>query len=90
MSRLRIVVMGIMGQNPFAGVVWQGLHYLEGLRRLGHAVYYVENAGGSAFDFDADAESGDPYFVWHVRRLMDWCATQDTRRSQPLGLCVYK
>src|SRR4051812_17368520 len=29
--------------SPFAGVAWQTLHYLEGLRRLGHEMYYVED-----------------------------------------------
>jgi hypothetical protein len=42
---LRIVVLGILGRDPVAGVAWQGLHYLEGLRRLGHDVVYLEDTG---------------------------------------------
>ena len=43
MSKKRIVATGFMGQMPIAGVVWQHIHYLVGLQRLGHEVYYVED-----------------------------------------------
>jgi len=38
----KIVVLGMMTKIPVAGVVWQTLHYLLGLRRLGLDPYYVE------------------------------------------------
>jgi GT2 family glycosyltransferase len=38
----KIVVLGMMTKIPVAGVVWQTLHYLLGLRRLGIEPYYVE------------------------------------------------
>ncbi|HXC45396.1 MAG TPA: hypothetical protein VNU24_02225, partial [Solirubrobacteraceae bacterium] len=38
----RVVVLGMMTKMPVAGVVWQNLHYLLGLERLGCEVYYVE------------------------------------------------
>jgi hypothetical protein len=41
----RIVVLGRMCEEPVAGVVWQVLHYLIGLERLGFEVYYVEWRG---------------------------------------------
>jgi len=41
----RIVVLGAAAQMPFAGVWWQVRQYLEGLRRLGHNVHYVEDTG---------------------------------------------
>src|SRR4051812_2722604 len=44
MQRKRIVVMGFMGGCPIAGVVWQHLHYIVGLQRLGHEVYYIEDS----------------------------------------------
>jgi ABC-type transport system involved in Fe-S cluster assembly fused permease/ATPase subunit/GT2 family glycosyltransferase len=37
-----IVVLGMMTKMPVAGVVWQTLHYLVGLERLGYEVFYVE------------------------------------------------
>src|SRR4051812_20155885 len=44
MRRKRIVVMGFMGGMPIAGVIWQHVHYLVGLQRLGHDVYYIEDS----------------------------------------------
>ena len=38
----RIVVLGMMTKMPVAGVVWQTVHYLVGLERLGYEVWYVE------------------------------------------------
>jgi hypothetical protein len=44
MKHRRIVVMGFMGSMPIAGVVWQHIHYIVGLQRLGHDVFYVEDS----------------------------------------------
>src|SRR5207248_8189383 len=44
MRRKKIVVMGFMGSMPIAGVIWQHIHYVVGLQRLGHDVYYVEDS----------------------------------------------
>ncbi len=43
-KRKRIVVMGFMGSCPIAGVIWQHVHYIVGLQRLGHDVYYIEDS----------------------------------------------
>ncbi len=45
----RVVVLGLMGQYPLAGMAWQVLHHLEGLRRLGCEVLYVENNGAPPY-----------------------------------------
>jgi hypothetical protein len=44
LKRKRIVVMGFMGGMPIAGVIWQHVHYIVGLQRLGHEVYYIEDS----------------------------------------------
>src|SRR5437868_4947670 len=44
MKRKRIVVMGFMGSMPIAGVIWQHIHYIVGLQRLGHRVFYIEDS----------------------------------------------
>src|SRR5436190_20432609 len=44
MKPKRIVVMGFMGSMPIAGVIWQHVHYVVGLQRLGHDVYYIEDS----------------------------------------------
>jgi hypothetical protein len=41
MKSKRIVVMGFMGSCPIAGVIWQHVHYIVGLQRLGHEVYCI-------------------------------------------------
>ena len=67
-----------MGQTPFAGVAWQVLHYLEGFRRVGYDVYYVEDTGDWPYDPEQDAITGDcSYTVNYLARLMDWVGLSD-------------
>lgn len=68
-SSLRIVVLGIVGRDQVAGVTWQALHYLEGFRRLGHEVFYLEDTG----DWAPDADAGCARTVEFISRQMDWC-----------------
>jgi hypothetical protein len=87
MSRkLRLIVMGILGRTPLAGVSWQVLHFLEGFRRLGHDVYYIEDTGGWAYHplrTNADHEAEDAYeinlqyAVSHVARVMSSHGLED-------------
>ena len=44
-GRPPVVVLGMVTKVPVAGVVWQTLHYLLGLERLGYAAHYVEAHG---------------------------------------------
>ncbi len=43
----KIVVMHLAGRYPLAGVMWQLLHHLIGLRQLGFDVYYIEDNDGA-------------------------------------------
>ena len=36
--------MGFMGSCPIAGVIWQHIHYIVGLQKLGHDVFYIEDS----------------------------------------------
>ncbi len=45
----KIIVFGILFWYPLAGVTYQFLHYLIGLRRLGYDVYYIEDSGRWVF-----------------------------------------
>lgn len=45
-----IVVLGLLGQFPLAGIAWQVIHHLVGLRQLGFEVYYVEETGSPPYD----------------------------------------
>ncbi|HUJ11795.1 MAG TPA: glycosyltransferase family 1 protein [Verrucomicrobiae bacterium] len=40
---MRIIVTGLVGQYAFGGVAWDYLQYVEGFRRLGHEVFYLED-----------------------------------------------
>jgi hypothetical protein len=75
---VRIVVLGMVGDSPFAGVAWQALHYLEALRRLGHDVHYIEDTGRWPFDLDRNALTANPrYTVEYLGRVMAWAALGD-------------
>ena len=77
-GNLRLVVMGILGRTPLAGVSWQVLHFLEGFRRLGYDVerqrvdvpagesWGVAVPAGSSVNIvarPAGFEPGEPYVV---------------------------
>jgi hypothetical protein len=67
MKKKKIVVLGFMGTCPVAGVVWQHLHYLAGLRELGHEVWYVED--GSRYPYDPEAFTVTEDFSYAARML---------------------
>src|SRR5215471_1832259 len=45
-----IIVLGLLGQLPMAGIAWQLVHHLVGLRRLGFTVFYIEQTGVPPYD----------------------------------------
>jgi hypothetical protein len=58
-KRKKIVVMGFMGSIPIAGVIWQHIHYLVGLQRLGHDVYYIEDSARLPYNAQTFDTSND-------------------------------
>ncbi len=77
-GKRRIIILGMMGRAPFAGVAWQVLHYLEGLRRLGHDVAYVEDTGDWPYDPEQNSITDDcTYTVHYIGRLLAWCGLGD-------------
>ncbi len=52
--RGKIVLAGMCFHLPLAGVVYQVLHYLIGLRQLGYDVYYVEDS--TRWPYDTEIE----------------------------------
>ena len=50
MKRKKIAVLGFMANCPIAGVIWQHVHYIVGLQRLGHEVYYIEDTSRIPYD----------------------------------------
>lgn len=59
-SKGKIIVFGILFFYPLAGVTYQFLHYLLGLRRLGYDPYYVEDSGRWVYDPQINESSPDP------------------------------
>lgn len=90
----RIVVLGAAAEMPFAGVWWQVRHYLEGFRRLGHDVHYVEDMG--SWPYDPYLETATDNASGAVRRLaglMDeagfsgrWAFVNAAREGEVWGL----
>jgi hypothetical protein len=50
MTRLRIVVLGTMAGNPYAGMAWMHMQITSGFHRLGHDAYYFETTSSWPYD----------------------------------------
>lgn len=71
-SRRRILVLHLAGQYPLGGIGWQAVHYVVGLSRLGHDVYYVEDSGAPPYDPRLRSVAEDcSYSVEFLRRTME-------------------
>jgi hypothetical protein len=69
-KRKRIVVMGFMGSMPIAGVIWQHVHYIVGLQRLGHDVYYIEDSARIPYNPETfDVGNDFSYAAKFLKRL---------------------
>src|ERR1044072_7148634 len=49
---MKIIVSGTIGQSGLGGQAWALMHYLLGLRSLGHEVYYLEDCGDYSYVYD--------------------------------------
>jgi hypothetical protein len=57
-----ILVLGLMGRYPMAGVAWQAMQYLLGLSRLGYEVYYAEDSGAPPYNPELLSVTIDPAY----------------------------
>lgn len=74
MKPLRLVVVGTMASNPYAGMAWMHMQIAAGLRRLGHDAYYFETTSNWPYDpvrerKVADADYAVPYLSDIVKRF---------------------
>jgi hypothetical protein len=85
----RLIVLGSMGRIPFAGMAWEVLHYVEGFRRLGHDVYYIEDTNCWPYDPDQETSAEDcGCAVNYIARTMRWAGLTDRwayRAAEPDG-----
>lgn len=68
--RGKIIVFGILFWYPLAGVTYQFLHYLVGLRRLGYDVFYIEDSG--RWIYDPVLNDMSPDASGNVQRVVPW------------------
>ena len=68
MKPLRLIVLGTVASDPYAGMAWMHMQIAAGLQRLGHHVYYFETT--SAWPYDpvrqarvCDSEHAVPYLA---------------------------
>jgi len=67
----KIVVLGMMGKMPVPGVLWQTLHYLLGLQRLGFEPWYVEaNARTPTMLMQRPTDDGSALAAGLIERVM--------------------
>jgi len=68
MKRRRLVVVGTLAANPYAGMAWMHMQIALGLMRLGHEVWYFETSSGWPYDpargtFVCDSDYAAPYLA---------------------------
>lgn len=50
MPKLKLVVVGTMASEPYAGMAWMNMQIAAGLQRLGHDAYYFETTSTWPYD----------------------------------------
>jgi hypothetical protein len=72
------MLAGGAGAMPFAGVGWQVAQYLEGFRRLGHDVFYLEDTQRWPYDPIADSVCDDAgRAIAYVAGVMARCGMRE-------------
>jgi hypothetical protein len=63
-DRMRVVVLGYVVRGPFGGMAWHHLHYVLGLHRLGHQVFFIEDSDDypSCYDPSRGRTDADPRY----------------------------
>ena len=72
MTRRRIIVVGTLASNPYAGMAWMHMQITAGLHRLGHDVYYFETT--SAWPYDPIRETmvrDSDYALPYLKRVAE-------------------
>jgi len=66
----KVIVFGILFWYPLAGVTYQFLHYLLGLRRLGYDAYYIEDSG--RWIYDPKLNEFSPDVTGNLKMVVPW------------------
>jgi hypothetical protein len=69
---LRLIVLGTLAANPYAGMAWMHMQIAAGLRRLGHDVYYFETSSSWPYDPERRSKVCDSdYALPYLARLAE-------------------
>jgi hypothetical protein len=72
MKRRRLIVLGTLASNPYAGMAWMHMQIALGLRRLGHDVYYFETSSSWPYDPQRESRVRDAnYAVPYLSRVAE-------------------
>src|SRR6266478_7151426 len=72
MKPLRIIVVGTLASDPYAGMAWMHMQIAVGLRRLGHDVYYFETTSSWPYDPVRQTRVDDSdYALPYLKRVAD-------------------
>lgn len=72
MNRRRIIVVGTLASNPYAGMAWMHMQITSGLQRLGHDVYYFETTSAWPYDPIRETTVKDcEYAVPYLKRVAE-------------------
>lgn len=63
MTSRRLVVLGTLASNPYAGMAWMHMQIVVGLARLGHDVTYVETTSNWPYDPTQQCKTTDPSYA---------------------------
>lgn len=72
MTRRRIIVVGTLASNPYAGMAWMHMQITAGLHRLGYDAYYFETT--SAWPYDPIRETmvrDSDYALPYLKRVAE-------------------
>ena len=73
MRILRIVVLGNLAGEPYPGIAWQVAHFVIGLSRLGHDVYYFETSSAWPYDPVRKSRVNDSeYPLWYLAEMANY------------------
>ena len=63
-TKLRVVVLGYIVRGPIGGMAWHHLHYVLGLKKLGHDVLFLEDSDDypSCYNPTKHEVSSDPHY----------------------------
>src|SRR5437667_4423254 len=70
---LRLVILGNLAGEPYPGIAWQVAHFVIGLSRLGHDVYYFETSSAWPYDPVRKSRVNDSeYPLWYLAEMANY------------------